>query len=247
MLTSLSDEEHERKIRVEIKPLNNGSAPMSASVDELRATVENLYLSPVSGNLGRRGSSVDSQDVTMKRSQSVSQQLGKPSSDLLGLMFLQSPAASNASTPTSSHPYAPLQSPTLSASSKYAGEMKTNTSQGHFSNSIVDLGDLFAEEGETPPATNKVARQTPTPTSGYMSIPRPPSRRSDGPPRGHVSPSMISRADSVGSLEFRTACVPVGVSRGPSPLTIGMADTIPLAVAFHEMVHSYFRGADETK
>jgi hypothetical protein len=32
---------------VEIKPLNNGSAPMSASVDELRATVENLSLSPV--------------------------------------------------------------------------------------------------------------------------------------------------------------------------------------------------------
>lgn len=92
-----------------------------------------------------------------------------------------------------------------------------------------------------------VTRQTPTPTSGYMSIPRPPSRRSEGVPRGHVSPSMISRADSVGSLEFRTACVPVGVSRGPSPLTIGMADTIPLAVAFHEMVHSYFRGTDETK
>lgn len=80
-----------------------------------------------------------------------------------------------------------------------------------------------------------------------MSIPRPPSRRSDGGPRGHVSPSTISRADSVGSLEFRTACVPVGVSRGPSPLTIGMADTIPLAVAFHEIVHSFFRGTDETK
>lgn len=123
----ISDDEHERKIRVEIKPINNGSGPMSASVDELRATVENLYLSPVSSI--RRGSSVDSQDVAMKRSQSVSQQLGKPSSDLLGLSFFQSPTASNASTPTSSHPYAPLQSPsqlalnspTLSGSSKYAG------------------------------------------------------------------------------------------------------------------------------
>lgn len=110
-----------------------------------------------------------------------------------------------------------------------------------------DLGDLFSEESETPAAVNKPPRQTPTPTSGYMSIPRPPSRRSEGPPRGHISPATISRADSVGSLEFRTACVPVGVSRGPSPLTIGMADTIPLAVAFHEIVHSYFRGADETK
>lgn len=44
---SESDEEIERKIHVEIKPLNNGIAPISASVDELRATVENLSLSPI--------------------------------------------------------------------------------------------------------------------------------------------------------------------------------------------------------
>lgn len=72
----------------------------------------------------------------MKRSQSVSQQIGnKPSNDLLGLNIFQqqqqqqqnnqhtntnqqqhtSPIASNASTPTTTtHPYAPLQSPTLS-------------------------------------------------------------------------------------------------------------------------------------
>lgn len=41
-----SDDEIERKIHVEIKPLN-GTAPISASVDELRATVENLSLSPI--------------------------------------------------------------------------------------------------------------------------------------------------------------------------------------------------------
>lgn len=118
---------------MEIKPLNNGSAPISASVDELRATVENLYLPQIGGaQQRRRGSSTESQDNnnTMKRSQSVSQHLSaKPSSDLLGLNLFQSPIASNASTPTSSHPYAPLQSPsqpalnspTLSGSSRYAG------------------------------------------------------------------------------------------------------------------------------
>lgn len=234
-----TDDDRERKIHVEIKPLNNGSAPMSASVDELRATVENLYLSPVGGTFARRGSNLENQDLAMKRSQSVSQQLGKPSSDLLGLNFVQSPNASNSSTPTSSHPYAPLQSPsqlalnspTLSVSSKYA-----------------ELGDLLSEDGDVHSSNNlpkQPLRQTPTPTSGYMSIPRPPSRRSD--PARHLNQSNISRADSISSLEFRTACVPVGVSRGPSPLTIGMADTIPLAVAFHEIVHSYFRGTDETK
>lgn len=231
-----SDDERERKIHVEIKPLNNGSAPISASVDELRATVENLYLSPT-GGFARRGSNLDS-DSAMKRSQSVSQQLGKPSNDLLGLNFVQSPTASNASTPTSSHPYAPLQSPsqlalnspTLSVSSRYA-----------------ELGEIFSEDGELQqPPPKYPQRQTPTPTSGCISIPRPPSRRSD-PSRNHMNQSTISRADSINSLEFRTASVPIGVSRGPSPLTIGMADTIPLAVAFHEIVHSYFRGADESR
>lgn len=117
------DDDRERKIHVEIKPLNNGADPRSASVDELRQTVENIYLSST-----RRGSNLDS-DTSMKRSQSVSQQIGKPSVNLLDLNFVQSPTASNASTPTSSHPYAPLQSPsqlalnspTLSVSSRYAG------------------------------------------------------------------------------------------------------------------------------
>lgn len=60
-----------------------------------------------------------------------------------------------------------------------------------------------------------------------------------------MSPNSMCRAESVGSLEFRATGVSVGTSRGPSPLTIGMTDTIPIAVAFHEIVHSYFRGANE--
>lgn len=89
---------------------------------------------------------------------------------------------------------------------------------------------------------SKTGRQIPTPTSGNsIAIPRPPSRRSEAAVRGRVSPSTISRADSVGSLEFRTASIGIGSSRGPSPLTIGMSDTVPLAVAFHEIVHAYFK------
>ncbi|XP_043529188.1 F-BAR domain only protein 2 isoform X8 [Frieseomelitta varia] len=176
-----SEDERERKIRVEIKPLSNGGAPMSASVDELRATVENLSLSPAP--TGRRGS--NNSDHHMKRSQSVSQQLGD--------------------------------------------------------------GDLFSEVGDITPALPPKQSASSTPT-GSIIIPRPPSRRGEGPsPRGRMSPATISRADSVASLEFRTAGVGVGSSRGPSPLTIGLADTIPLAVAFHEIVHSYFRGTDETR
>ncbi|RZF42397.1 hypothetical protein LSTR_LSTR004205 [Laodelphax striatellus] len=246
-----SDDERERKIHVEIKPLSNGAGPMSASVDELRATVENLSLSPIAILPGHRSSATDVEHH-MKRSQSVSQQIGgKVNSDLVDLNLFQSATGSSASTPTSSHPYAPLQSPPPPASAPPT--------------SYADLGDIFSEVGEIqalPPTKHgpamSSARQTPTPTSS-IAIPRPPSRRGEG--RGRISPSasqgqgqgqggVIARADSIGSLgslEFRTAGVSIGSSRGPSPLTIGMADTIPLAVAFHEIIHSYFRGTDETK
>ncbi|XP_039312828.1 F-BAR domain only protein 2 isoform X6 [Solenopsis invicta] len=242
-----SEDERERKIRVEIKPLSNGGAPMSASVDELRATVENLSLSPAP--TGRRGSNTDS-DHHMKRSQSVSQQLGgKPSSDLLGLnLFNPSSTPSSASTPTGSHPYAPLQSPPpLSTSPTPPQPPPPQSAPPTHSHTRFTDGDLFSEVGDITPALPPKQSASSTPT-GSIVIPRPPSRRGEGPsPRGRMSPATISRADSVASLEFRTAGVGVGSSRGPSPLTIGLADTIPLAVAFHEIVHSYFRGTDETR
>lgn len=38
-----------------------------------------------------------------------------------------------------------------------------------------------------------------------------------------------------------------GLSRGPSPLTLGLSDVVPLAVAFQEVCHACFRGADESQ
>ena len=108
-------------------------------------------------------------------------------------------------------------------------------------------GDLFSEVGDITPDLPQKQSTSSTPT-GSIAIPRPPSRRGESQStRGRMSPATISRADSVASLEFRASGVGVGTSRGPSPLTIGLADTIPLAVAFHEIVHSYFRGSDETR
>ncbi|KAL1129960.1 hypothetical protein AAG570_012904 [Ranatra chinensis] len=225
---SVTDDDRERKIRVEIKPISNGSGPMSASVDELRATVENISLSPLGGAPGRRGSNTESNN--MKRSQSVSQQIGgKLSNDLVGLSLAQSPTGSSASTPTGNHPYAPLQSPTppITTANKYS-----------------ELGDLFSEVGDVQSGVQPRQRQIPTPTStSSIAIPRPPSRRSEGGVRSPI-PGSLGQGDCG---EFRTSGVPVGTSRGPSPLTIGMADTIPLAVAFHEIIHCYFKGTDETK
>ncbi|XP_058129416.1 F-BAR domain only protein 2 [Anopheles coustani] len=251
------DEREERKIHVEIKPLNNGAAPISASVDELRATVENLSLSPI-GILTSQQQQQHHQQHQLhqqqqqQQQQAASQQLhhqmsvGNASLLNNATTHLTSPNASNASTPTTVHPYAPLQSPTLS--------MSTSSN-----NRYADLGDIFSEVGDisvSAPAsanlTKLTQRQIPTPTStggSSIAIPRPPSRRSEAAvARDRVSPaSQIARADSVGSLEFRSPSVGIGSSRGPSPLTIGMSDTIPLAVAFHEIIHAYFKGADESR
>ncbi|XP_041976992.1 F-BAR domain only protein 2 [Aricia agestis] len=195
--SSDSDSEEEReqgKIHVEIKPITNGNAPMSASLDELRATVENISLYKI--NTTRRGSNANA---------------SKASSDLLDLNFFQSPSVSNPTSPHTnvSNPYAPLQ-----GNASHLLESPTPVS-------TADVGDLFSEVGEM----NQSNFRTSTPTISTISLPRPPSRRSEG--------------------DFRTACS--SGSRGPSPLTIGMADTIPLAVAFHEIIHSYFRGTEESR
>lgn len=189
-----SEEEREQKIHVEIKPISNGSAPMSASVDELRATVENISLYKIGTT--RRGSNANT---------------SKASSDLLDLNFFQSPNVSNPASPHGnvSNPYAPLQ-----ANQSHLLESPTPVS-------TADVGDLFSEVGDLGQSNFR----TSTPTITTISLPRPPSRRSEG--------------------DFRTAGS--SGSRGPSPLTIGMADTIPLAVAFHEIIHSYFRGTEESK
>lgn len=37
------------------------------------------------------------------------------------------------------------------------------------------------------------------------------------------------------------------MSRGPSPVSLGNQDTLPVAVALTESVNAYFKGADPTK
>nr|AON96586.1 F-BAR domain only protein 2 [Bicyclus anynana] len=193
---SESEEEREQKIHVEIKPISNGNAPMSASVDELRATVENIGLKYKIGTT-RRGSNANA---------------SKASSDfLVDLNFFPSPSASNPASPHGnvSNPYAPLQG------------NQSNLLESPTPVPTTDVSDLFTEVGEMTQSNFR----TSTPTISTISLPRPPSRRSEG--------------------DFRAAAA--SGSRGPSPLTIGMADTIPLAVAFHEIIHSYFRGTEESK
>uniref|UniRef100_A0A674J703 F-BAR domain only protein 2 n=2 Tax=Terrapene triunguis TaxID=2587831 RepID=A0A674J703_9SAUR len=87
--------------------------------------------------------------------------------------------------------------------------------------------------------------------SGINEIPRPfspPLTSNSSPPP--IAP--LARAESISSISssasLSAANTPtVGVSRGPSPVTLGNQDTLPVAVAFTESVNAYFKGADPTK
>uniref|UniRef100_A0A3B4WKN7 SH3GL interacting endocytic adaptor 1 n=1 Tax=Seriola lalandi dorsalis TaxID=1841481 RepID=A0A3B4WKN7_SERLL len=114
------------------------------------------------------------------------------------------------------------------------------------------------------PATPSSVTPTPPPPP-----PRPPSRpklppgkptvgdvnRPFSPPVHSASPPPIAplaRAESTSSISstnsLSAATTPtVGCSRGPSPLTMGAQDTLPVAAAFTETVNAFFKGADPSK
>ncbi|KAL4125956.1 hypothetical protein QTP88_010192 [Uroleucon formosanum] len=239
--SSDSDEERDKRLHVEIKPLSNGAGPISASVDELRATVENISLLPLGTHTlkNRRGSVND--DGTMKRSKSVSQQLNtvKISNDLIGLNLFQP----SDPTPNPVQQSSSMNSPTLSLTNKSISPPNVFPVVSRYA---ADLGDLFFDVGDAQQSTPKQGPPSTTPPVCSISIPRPSSRRENNGPRNQLSPISIGRTDSVSSLDFRSTGV-LGPSRGPSPLTIGLCDSIPLAVAFHEIIHAYFKGSNESR
>ncbi|KAG8437133.1 hypothetical protein GDO86_007998 [Hymenochirus boettgeri] len=91
----------------------------------------------------------------------------------------------------------------------------------------------------------------------------PPIHSSSPPPVAPLaraeSTSSISSATSLSaattptvegdsSVDRQPPCEPpAGSSRGPSPLTMGAQDTLPVAAAFTETVNTYFKGADPNK
>ncbi|EHB03317.1 FCH domain only protein 2 [Heterocephalus glaber] len=87
--------------------------------------------------------------------------------------------------------------------------------------------------------------------SGINEIPRPfspPVTSNTSPPP--VAP--LARAESSSSISssasLSAANTPtVGVSRGPSPVSLGNQDTLPVAIALTESVNAYFKGADPSK
>ncbi|XP_057396696.1 F-BAR domain only protein 1 isoform X3 [Balaenoptera acutorostrata] len=93
--------------------------------------------------------------------------------------------------------------------------------------------DLAAREGLAAPPRRPRSRKASCPlmrSNGDLSRSLSPS------PLGSSAPSTIPERPS---FSFQAGH---GVSRGPSPVVLGSQDALPVATAFTEYVHAYFRG-----
>ncbi|XP_064003521.1 SH3-containing GRB2-like protein 3-interacting protein 1 isoform X2 [Pogoniulus pusillus] len=118
-----------------------------------------------------------------------------------------------------------------------------------------------------PPSRPKLPPGKPTAVADVSRPFSPPIHSSSPPPIAPLaraeSTSSISSTNSLSAATtptveddalidklpaFERRCeTPAGSSRGPSPLTMGAQDTLPVAAAFTETVNAYFKGADPSK
>ncbi|XP_030918857.1 F-BAR domain only protein 2 isoform X3 [Geospiza fortis] len=216
-----SEDDEPRRFHVEIKPVqpNNSSQYTMPSLDELKVSIGNITLSPaISAQMNQNSSS---EELTKSKLSAPTTEKGN--SDFLAwdpffsTSLESSSSASLASSSSSARPTTPLSVSTIVPPPRPASRPKLST------------GKLC----------------------GINEIPRPfspPLTANSSPPPA----APLARAESISSISssasLSAANTPtVGVSRGPSPVSLGNQDTLPVAVALTESVNAYFKGADPTK
>ncbi|XP_029371102.1 F-BAR domain only protein 2 isoform X2 [Echeneis naucrates] len=215
------DEDEPRKFHVEIKPVqpNNGTHQNRATIDELKASIGNIILSPsTSGQMRRNQSS----DELAKPRVPTSYEL--TNNDLLSLDPFSpnlpagsSSSVSSSTVPVPNRPTTPLTAGALVPPPRPSSRPKLPTGKLTGINEIV-----------RPFSPPKASNASPPPTA--------PLARAE-------SSSSLSSNTSLSAGNTPT----VGTSRGPSPVTLASQDALPIAVAFTESVNAYFKGADPTK
>ncbi|XP_077784753.1 SH3-containing GRB2-like protein 3-interacting protein 1 isoform X10 [Podarcis muralis] len=279
---SEEEEEAHKKFNIKIKPLQSKDVLKSAAtVDELKASIGNIALSPsLVGSIKRN---LSSEEIARpRRSTPTPELLSKKAPEdpaVLAPLFgppLESafeeekleapidhsevwgsvqPASPSVESPNSSRPFPSGTPPPLPPKNIPATPPRTG--------SPLTVG--VGSSSPARPATPLASCSSPTPPPPP---PRPPSRpklppgkpgvdvsRPFSPPVHSSSPPPIAplaRAESTSSISstnsLSAATTPtIGSSRGPSPLTMGAQDTLPVAAAFTETVNAYFKGADPNK
>ncbi|XP_015726317.1 SH3-containing GRB2-like protein 3-interacting protein 1 isoform X9 [Coturnix japonica] len=276
---SEEEEEAHKKYNIKIKPLQAKDILKSAAtVDELKASVGNIALSPSPVGMIKRNLSSEEIARPRRSTPTPDPSSRKPPEDPAALAPLFGPPLESAFEEQKLD--APLDQPEI------WGSFQPNSTESPKLQRPFPMGTppplppknvpatpprtaspLTVAPGSSSPArpgTPLAACSTPPPPP-----PRPPSRpklppgkpsvadlsRPFSPPIHSSSPPPIAplaRAESTSSISstnsLSAATTPtVGSSRGPSPLTMGAQDTLPVAAAFTETVNAYFKGADPSK
>ncbi|XP_053513207.1 F-BAR domain only protein 2 isoform X2 [Artibeus jamaicensis] len=248
-----SEDEEPKKYRIEIKPMHpNNSHHTMASLDELKVSIGNITLSPAISRHSpvQMNQNSSSEELTKSKPSAASNEKG--TSDLLA--------------------WDPLFGPSLDSSSSASLASSSSSAQSlYFQESILFSSCYLSKECFTHITFNSARPTTPLSVGAIVPPPRPASRpkltsgklsgineipRPFSPPvSSNTSPppaAPLARAESSSSISssasLSAANTPtVGVSRGPSPVSLGNQDTLPVAVALTESVNAYFKGADPTK
>ncbi|XP_045658061.1 SH3-containing GRB2-like protein 3-interacting protein 1 isoform X8 [Ursus americanus] len=280
---SEEEEESHKKFNIKIKPLQSKDIlKNTATVDELKASIGNIALSP--SPVGAIKRNLSSEEVARPRRSTPTPELisKKPADDTMALAPLFGP---------------PLESAFDEQKTEVLLDQPEIWGSGQPINPSIESPKLTRPfpTGTPPPLPPKNVPATPPRTGSPLTVapgassparpatplvpcssttpppppPRPPSRpklppgkpgvgdvpRPFSPPIHSSSPPPIAplaRAESTSSISstnsLSAATTPtVGSSRGPSPLTMGAQDTLPVAAAFTETVNAYFKGADPSK
>ncbi|XP_031590459.1 F-BAR domain only protein 2 isoform X1 [Oreochromis aureus] len=233
------DEDEPRKFHVQIKPVqpNNGVHRNQANIDELKASIGNIILSPSTSGQMRRNQSSD--------------ELGKPrvptsfeltNNDLLSLDPLSpaqavgsSSAVSSSAVSVPNRPTTPLAPGALVPPPRPSSRPKLPAGKLTGINEIV--------RPFSPPKAS-----SPTPTAPLARAESSSSLSSNASLSAGNTPTVEDDMFIAKLPTFEKRCeTPAGTSRGPSPVTLGSQDALPIAVAFTESVNAYFKGADPTK
>ncbi|KAF4073144.1 hypothetical protein AMELA_G00255500 [Ameiurus melas] len=239
-----SDEEDERrKFHVEIKPVqsNSGTQQHKATIDELKASIGNITLSPSATVHMRRNQSSDELGRSKTQQPSYTDRL--TSNDLLSLDPF-GPNLSGATSTVSSSAVPPSNRPTTPL-----GTAAIVPPPRPLSRPKLPAGKLTG--------INEIARPfSPSMATSSSPLPTAPLARAES--SSSLSSSTSLSASNTPTIEddvfvaklptFEKRCeTPAGTSRGPSPVTLASQDSLPIAVAFTESVNAYFKGADPSK
>ncbi|ETE65693.1 FCH domain only protein 2, partial [Ophiophagus hannah] len=248
-----SEDDEPRKFRVEIKPVHSdcSSHYTVPSLDELKESIGNITLSPAVSrhSPAQMNRNASSEELTKSKFSASSNE--KSNNDLLAWdpLFRNSGDSSSLASTMSSSSSANCSE--LSLQRIGCVELACNdlvvpgaTWHGR-PTTPLSVGTLVP-----PPRPASRPKLTSGKLSGINEIPRPfspPLTSNSSPPPS----APLARAESSSSLSSAslsaTNTPTVGTSRGPSPVSLGSQDTLPVAIALTESVNAYFKGADPTK